>query len=67
VALIAGSDWVDWQGNGFMDLAELPARQPHRRRLRGAGAGGGAICRRMVSATVEIVMGTAACFYGVRG
>jgi hypothetical protein len=23
VALIAGSDWVDWQGNGFMDLAEV--------------------------------------------
>ena len=21
--LIGGSDWVDWQGNGFMDLAEI--------------------------------------------
>ncbi len=21
--LISGSDWVDWQGNGFMDLAEI--------------------------------------------
>jgi class 3 adenylate cyclase/tetratricopeptide (TPR) repeat protein len=23
--LIGGSDWVDWQGNGFMDLAEICA------------------------------------------
>jgi hypothetical protein len=21
--LIGGSDWIDWQGNGFMDLAEV--------------------------------------------
>jgi class 3 adenylate cyclase/tetratricopeptide (TPR) repeat protein len=30
--LINGSDWVDWQGNGFMDLAEIC-------RLRGRTAG----------------------------
>jgi class 3 adenylate cyclase/tetratricopeptide (TPR) repeat protein len=30
--LINGSDWADWQGNGFMDLAEI-------RRLRGRTAG----------------------------
>jgi class 3 adenylate cyclase/tetratricopeptide (TPR) repeat protein len=23
LGLIGGSDWVDWQGNGFMDLAEI--------------------------------------------
>ncbi|HEY2437335.1 MAG TPA: hypothetical protein VGH93_09140, partial [Solirubrobacteraceae bacterium] len=23
IELIGGSDWVDWQGNGFMDLAEI--------------------------------------------
>ena len=23
IELIAGSDWIDWQGNGFMDLAEV--------------------------------------------
>ena len=23
IELISGSDWIDWQGNGFMDLAEV--------------------------------------------
>ena len=27
--LIGGSDWVDWQGNGFMDLAEIYALRGH--------------------------------------
>jgi tetratricopeptide (TPR) repeat protein len=27
--LIGGSDWVDWQGNGFMDLAEVCRLRGH--------------------------------------
>jgi hypothetical protein len=52
VALIAGSDWVDWQGNGFMDLAEVrrgvpPLAGRHGDRCQGPpGLGLSAVTRR---------------------